>query len=564
MAWFKKKELIFLTLILILAAIFRFFTLGQADVIDDESTYSFRALGYLDYFTEAQSTPINWFKEPPSWTKLSFHDHPPLNFLLNYLVLDITGPKPWATRAVSAVAGVISVLLIYLIGKIIANQNFGLLAALFFAVNNFAIWISRIGLQESLLISLILASFYFFILALEKQNYLTLAFGFLALSFLTKYTAIFILPVYLLILFWQKRGWLKSRQLYLSVLLFLIIISPVIFYNLFLFQSRGHFDLQLSYIFGLTDKVTGWQELPGKSDLSIWQRFINLPQALTLYLSPLFLLVLFSGLVYSLYSIFLPLNLRGSEKGLFNLKLIWLGLLFLVLLVGLVGPQIRFLAMFVPFFILLLAYFWQEILTRHKIFSFFLIIFVAFEIFYSVNTFFVLKPVGRSPLVFSGDLGRSRGNFGFNQLDQYLKNELVGKVPAVRFQLANDYLEKRVKKYLAQKGGQDANILLVFNHNIKDGPDIWYLWRRQFYEGWPVVTADKFLNDLQSNGQNYYLDAGFKNFYFIQPTNLTLLRPADKQTQAGTILGQALIKSGIQPIEIKNLAGQTSFLVFKF
>src|SRR3989338_1793243 len=284
-----NQPLNWLWLILVLAAIFRFFSLGQADVIGDESTYSFRALGYLDYFAETQSTPISWFVSPPWWTKFSFHDHPPLNFLLNFFALSLFGPAAWATRIVSAISGLISVGLIYLIGKKIFNERVGFIASLFLAVNVFMVWVSRIGLQESLLISLILASFYFFILALEKQNYLTLAFGFLALSFLTKYTAIFILPVYLLILFWQKRGWLKSRQLYLSVLLFLIIISPVIFYNLFLFQSRGHFDLQLSYIFGLTDKVTGWQELPGKSDLSIWQRFINLPQALTLYLSPLFL-----------------------------------------------------------------------------------------------------------------------------------------------------------------------------------------------------------------------------------------------------------------------------------
>src|SRR3989344_3897611 len=144
-----NQPLNWLWLILVLAAIFRFFSLGQADVIGDESTYSFRALGYLDYFAETQSTPISWFVSPPWWTKFSFHDHPPLNFLLNFLIL---------------------------------------------AVNNFMVWLSRIGLQESLLISLILASFYFFILALEKQKFLSLAYLFFGLSFLTKYTAIFILP----------------------------------------------------------------------------------------------------------------------------------------------------------------------------------------------------------------------------------------------------------------------------------------------------------------------------------------------------------------------------------
>src|SRR3989344_194291 len=186
-----NQPLNWLWLILVLAAIFRFFSLGQADVIGDESTYSFRALGYLDYFAETQSTPISWFVSPPWWTKFSFHDHPPLNFLLNFFALSLFGPAAWATRIVSAISG--------------------LIASLFLAVNVFMVWVSRIGLQESLLISLILASFYFFILALEKQKFLSLAFLFFGLSFLTKYTAIFILPIYLLVIIFKKREWLKSQ-----------------------------------------------------------------------------------------------------------------------------------------------------------------------------------------------------------------------------------------------------------------------------------------------------------------------------------------------------------------
>ncbi|HLC89859.1 MAG TPA: glycosyltransferase family 39 protein [Patescibacteria group bacterium] len=550
-----NQPLNWLWLILVLAAIFRFFSLGQADVIGDESTYSFRALGYLDYFAETQSTPISWFVSPPWWTKFSFHDHPPLNFLLNFLVLNFFGPTAWAIRIVSALAGVISVWLIYLIGKKIFNEQIGLIAALILAVNNFMVWLSRIGLQESLLISLILASFYFFILALEKQKFLSLAFLFFGLSFLTKYTAIFILPIYLLVIIFKKREWLKSQQFYLSVLLFFLIISPIIIYNFFLWQSRTHFDLQLSYLFGLTDKVPGWQELPGKSDLPIWQRFIQLPISFIFYLSPLFLIFLIFSLVYAV---------SQFKKTSANFKLIWLGLLFLVLLIGLVGPENRFLVMFTPFFILFLSYFWHEISIKSKLFNFLLIIFIALEIFYTVNTFFVLKPISPAPIFYSYDLRQSRGNFGFNQLNQYLNDALAGKSPAVRFQLNNAYLEKRVSNYLDKQTGQDAKILLIFDHNIKDGPDVWYLWRWQFYEGWPVVTADQFLSELKNNGQNYYLDAGFNNFYFIQPTELILWRQADKQTQAGAILGQSLLKSGIQPKEIQNSAGQTSFLVYQF
>ena len=93
----SNKNLMILLLIILVAIIFRFYGLGQADVIQDESINSFRALGYIDFFAEGkgQETVINWFDNPPAWTKLSFHDYPPLHFLANGLFLNIFGPTAW-------------------------------------------------------------------------------------------------------------------------------------------------------------------------------------------------------------------------------------------------------------------------------------------------------------------------------------------------------------------------------------------------------------------------------------------------------------------------------------
>ncbi len=551
-----NKKLIILLIIILGAVFLRFVWLGRADVVYDESINSFRSLGYLDFFAEAgQETSINWFTDPPAWSKLSFHDHPPLSFLLNGLFLNLFGPTPFAVRFLSALSGLVGVFLIYLIGKKLFSQNVGLLAAGILAINNFAIWISRIGLQESLLIALILASFYFFILALEKRNYLFLAALFLALGFLTKYTAIFLAIVYFLIIFLKKRNWLKTKELYLSLILFLIIISPILIYNGLLYKNFGHFDLQLSYFFGLQDKVPGWQNLPGKSELSIAQRFIQLPLAFGEYLSPIFLGLLILSLVYFIWA--------GRKQG-FSAKIILLLLLSLILVIGLTGPEARFLTLFTPFFALIIAVFLAEIIQRKKIIIGLIIIFFAFEIFYSINTFLLIKSVGWPPLAYSDYLKRLRGNWGFNNLDKYLASQLAGKVPAQRFAISYSYLEKKVNDYVQKAKGEEEAIILIYDFNLKDGPDIWYLKRREFYQGWPLITADNFIKELREKGPDYYLAQGFKQFYFIQAANGTLLKEVEKRSEAGKQLGDSLLQSGVEPEVITNLEGEISFLVYKF
>lgn len=551
----KKAGLIIL--ILLLAGFFRFFSLGSADVVHDESINSFRSLGYLDFFAEAggQTTPVDWFSEVPVWTKLSFHDHPPLSFLLNGFFLNIFGPAAWAARLTSALAGLASVYLTYLIGRKLFSEKAGIFTAAFLAVNSYFVWISRVAFQESLLLAFCLASFYFFILSLENKKYYYYCAGFLALAFLTKYTAVFLIPVYLVYLFIYQKEIFREKFFYLSSAVFLLLLSPVIIYNTLLFKSRGHFDLQLSYLFGLTDKVAGWENLTGKSDLTIVTRLVNLPLELVNFLSPIFLILLLLSILA------IAFRLRKNK----NLILLSLVMLSLILLIGVVGPQDRFLVMFMPFFALAVAYLFSLVLVRKKaIVQSFLIVFIAFESFYCLNTFFIDQAWGKSPYTYSAYLDSSRGSWGFNQLDDYFNKEFAGKVPGIRFQLSNAYLENFVSKRYENLEGQDLNALIVYDFNIKDGPDIWYLQRRQFYQGWPLITADVFIKETTEKGADYYKNLGFNHFYFIQVTNSTLLRDVDKRSEAGKMLGDALLQAGVVPIEIKNLSGEATLLIYKF
>ena len=55
--------------IFVVAVALRIWSLGAADMIDDEIYYTFRSIGYLDYLGfEEQTTPILWFDQPPGPT----------------------------------------------------------------------------------------------------------------------------------------------------------------------------------------------------------------------------------------------------------------------------------------------------------------------------------------------------------------------------------------------------------------------------------------------------------------------------------------------------------------
>lgn len=545
--------------IIFLASFFRFTFLGQADLVGDESINSFRALGYLDSFaTIGQDTSIDWFEDSPWWIKLSFHDHPPLSFILNNIFLNSFGPTPFVARMVSAISGILSALFIYFIGKKLFNQNIGLVAAIIFSINNFAVWIGRTGLQESLLIFLSLASLYYFIKAFEERNYLFLSSLFFGLAILTKYTAIFLLPFFIVFILFKKRGWFKSKKFYLSILLFIIIISPVLIYNFQLFQARGHFDLQLSYLFNL-HKLAGWENLPGKSDLTFSQRIIDMPGVFIDLLSPIFLGLLIISLIY-----FLFLFKKKTAVKYWGMLIIFLSLSLLIILVG---PQERFLTLFLPFFSLVVAIFLDFLIKQQKIFYFSMILivgFFAYEALYSINNFFLFKHAGKEPIAYSSYITKDRGSWGFNGLDKYLNEELEEKSPSIRFGMANPILEDITAKNFEASSGKEEAILIIYDFNIEHGPDTWYLQRRQFYEGWPLITADIFLKEILENGKDFYLQLGFEQFYFIQVTNNTLLRDVEKRSDAGKTLGDSLLQSGVQPVEINNLQGELSLLVYKF
>src|SRR3989344_6326898 len=143
----KSKRQAILAGLLLVSAIFYFWRLSLSDIVTDESSYATRAIGMVDFdFGIEQPTPWQWVEKIPGWMRLSFHDHPPLVFLLQHWSMMLFGQTPFAIRLPSVLAGFASVFFVWLIARRWFDDRVALAAAALFAATVGHLWIARIGL----------------------------------------------------------------------------------------------------------------------------------------------------------------------------------------------------------------------------------------------------------------------------------------------------------------------------------------------------------------------------------------------------------------------------------
>jgi len=69
----------------------------------------------------------------PFWNGKYYFDKPPMYFWLSYPIFKIFGPGEWQARAVSTTAAVLTVLMIFVIGKKLFNNKIGIVSAIIFS-----------------------------------------------------------------------------------------------------------------------------------------------------------------------------------------------------------------------------------------------------------------------------------------------------------------------------------------------------------------------------------------------------------------------------------------------
>ncbi len=526
--------------ILVLAFLLRFWNVGNQDIFGDEAADSFRAVGYIDYLgTNFQTQPIDWYKNQalPWWTHLSFHDFPPMAMIIQHGFFRVLGDSILVARLPAIILGTLAIFLIYLIAKkLFHSERIALLSALIFSINSAMVWIFRTSLLEPTLLFFLLLNIYFFLRFLEDKNQWWLFGGSLGLLALTKYTGIFLAPAYFSHLLFFKRKLFKDWQLYGALFLALILFSPVLIYNFYLYKSVGHFDLQFAYLF--KQATPEWSGLVGKTQApfsEIGKNFLNL------YSLP-FLALALMGFLQSIYDFYKFKNFIQSNVFL------WLYLIFATLLLVKIGSANRFLSLLGPLFVILSALALDRILNWNsavlgKILKIIAIGFLVYELIYSVNQNLIKMP-----------------DYGIAKLDHYFEKEFQGKESAVIPESDNSHLNEVIYEFnrLKPKNSERAFNLIVYNDNLALPTLEWIFYRRFFYHGIPALFVENFSKTLSLQGPNYF--KGF-TIYFVQSAENTLLNPFKENKTIGLNFEKSVQNLGYEPAKV--IYGHDNLPMFK-
>ncbi len=556
----------FLFLILLLAAVLRLYGLGRGDTMGDEALYAFRAIGPMDFdVAKFQTTPWEWFDPStssgqviPWWVKISFHDHPPLVFWVQHIFIKILGENNFVFRLPSALLGILSVYLIYLIGRRLYSEKAGLISALLLAITVNHVFISRAGLQESYVIFFFLLTLYWFLKSLTDPRYFIVTGVALGLGVLTKYTTLIVVPIMLIYLILFYRKLFLNKYLWGGVVSAFIIASPIFIYNLMLYKTVGHFDFQLSYIFGQQPQV--WQSAPGKEEIGalgdrVWNFIPNLISG-----NSWLLLLLFALAPLSKLAKLSRLNL--DRRGIFLV----INLFFLIGLMLTIGPTRRFLTMLTPVVVLSISIYYKNMLSHKNAVSIILAGIVAFEIFYSVNSQIFYYPFGSASSPQGGravwlysKIRYENYNWGYNELKDFFDVELKNKMPALAFDSKYQFLESQQKESLKKAREQEFQpypILIVYDNLVANIPQLWILDRLQIYHGWPVIKAEDYLVLGNKNA--------FTETYFIRPTANVPFKDLPHLSKAADTVELDLVARGSKPRILKNKRNEDVFKIYSW
>jgi len=160
------------------------------------------------------------------WNGLPYYDHPPTGFWLMALSFKVFGISEFAARLPSALAGVGSVVLVYLLGKEWFDQTVGFIAGIILATTPWFWLRSRQGNLDIILTFFILLSICLATKLRENQKIFPLISAVFALSFLTKtIIATGTIPVLIYLIF-KNMDRSNRTNFLLSIFVFLAIILP--------------------------------------------------------------------------------------------------------------------------------------------------------------------------------------------------------------------------------------------------------------------------------------------------------------------------------------------------
>lgn len=496
--------------VLLIAASLIFFRLTRADVQTDAGHYSLRAVGYLDFLdSPRQTTPLQWFQPaaPPAWTKLSFHDHPPLVFAIQHLFFRAFGVNDVVALLPFALAGVGSVGLLYAIGRRLAGERVGMVAAGLLLASTFFTWSSRIGYLEGIEQVFVLLAVWLWLHAFDDARFLPWWGVSLGAAVLTKYSALFLVPVFALGVLGYRRQWLTDRRFWAALAVAVLVLSPVIVYNGQVWASRGHLDVQLSTLVGSAYPAAkrDWPVLfaaPPSRNVAANGRdlAVNLWHANSAPFAA-FLLV---GVVALAWRI-----ARGSREIAHVLPaaaLVSLTLLFLF-----TAPSLRYLPIFVPWLVLPAALLFASRPQHWRGFATVVagVAIVGVELVYNWNTNHAISPYGQPNQTFAAYRQEA---LGFQELERYLQPKLAVNPNFNPLVISPRVFDDWQRVHL--KRGADV---VLYDDGLLWFSSFWYLRRHRVYHQTAALMypVDLVSANLLEDWPQKFRQAGIHTAYVV-------------------------------------------------
>ncbi len=365
-----KRETKLLILLFIIAFIIRgIFVFATPLKIWDETVYANLGYDLSNNFLDYSVRNNGWSDFIPSggdnfyaWPKMGFRA-PLLPYLLSLFYLFNLG---FLTNFFMVFVGSLSVCLVYLLGKNMFNKMVAIYSAILFLLMPLHIIYSAKILTGVLFTFFVLLTFFSFWKGYEEGNKKhKILFGFfLALALLSRYTALWIMPVFLLYFLARDKSFkfFKDKYLWYAILAFFLTLIPWFIYGAFEYNNPiGPF------IHGAKASVY-W------GGLQSWHFFFDYWWQMFSIVGIIFVV----GLIYILYK-------RDFLKKEIYLLLIWFAF-FLGMAVYMPHKETRFILVIVPTIALISGYFIDKIKKYKKLILMGIIVISLFSLSFQFYT----------------------------------------------------------------------------------------------------------------------------------------------------------------------------------
>ncbi len=540
-AFVKSQK--FLVAILLISAFFLLYKVSYVDLLGDDSHYTIRGIGYIDFmFSTKQTTPLNWLDNYPWWSNLSFHDHPPLVFFIQHVFLSLHESIFFA-KLPYIIASLLTIIVVYKIVEENYNKKAALLSSMFLGLNSLFIWTGRTAYMESIVVLFISLSILYFLRFLKEEKYWWKFGLFLGLALLAKYNSMFLIPTYITCFAIVKRSIFKNKKLYYSAIVTLLVLSPVIVYNILMYKTTGHFDYQFSRLFGLDSP---WQSSGASFSLSSIVSIIVGLGKTTLY--P-YLIVSFLGIAY----------LFKQRKNVS--RMILFGLVYLTILFSLTGAGTYHLDLYTPFLAIPVGVLIASLLKNKKILNIYkypvVLLFVVYLLFSLVQSHVVVGSGGYAGWTISDARSENKGVHQLDtKLDEIIKeNSVLPVIDAYTvIKEKSDRLSKYVPEEIDQENEKVFKHMIIYDDDIDWFAELWPFKRRRFYHNIPVISTTEFVKIIN--------DLVFERVYFIKATEYAPREGNSITTEVGKYIEESLLSEEITPEAVKDLEGNTTFLIY--